>query len=59
MKSLIKGILDNDLVGLKDYCELNIQKHVDARIAEKKVEVLAKINNTTVEKMAEMMATSK
>lgn len=53
---LVKTILDNNLSDLKDYCDNNIQKHIDARIAEKKVEVLAKLNNTTPEKMKEQMA---
>jgi hypothetical protein len=58
MDSLIKTILDNDLKTLKDYCETNVQKHIDARISEKRVDVLAKLNNTTSEKMAELMAVS-
>lgn len=58
MKSLIQTVLDNDLIGLKDYMNTNVQKHIDSRIAEKKVEVLAKMNGTTVEKMKEQMATA-
>lgn len=56
MKSLIQTVLDNDLIGLKDYMNSNVQKHIDSRIAEKKVEVLAQMNGTTVEKMKEQMA---
>lgn len=55
---LVKTILDNDLLSLKAYCDQNIQKHIDARISSKKVEVLAKINNTSIDKMTELMATS-
>jgi len=58
MDSLIKTVLSNDLVALKSYMEQNVQKHVDNRITAKRVEVLAKLNNTTVEKMSEIMATS-
>ena len=56
--SLIKTVLDNDLVNLKDYMEKNVQKHIETRIADAKVGVLAKLNNTTIEKMAEQMAVS-
>ena len=54
--SLIKVILDNNLVQLKDYCEKNITKHVNNRISDAKIKVLAGINNVSVEQMAEQMA---
>jgi hypothetical protein len=56
--SLIQTVLSNDLTTLKDYCEKNVQKHFENRVASKKLEILAKENNVTVEKMAEMMEVS-
>ena len=54
--SLIRTVLSNNLVDLKGYCEKNIQKHIENRVAAKKIEVLAGINNVSVEAMAEQMA---
>lgn len=55
--SLIKMVLDNDLIALKDFMNTNVQKHIDSRIAEKKIDVIAQLNNVSSEKMREIINT--
>lgn len=49
--SIIKQVLDNDWVSLQKDFEQKLSDKIWSRIQDKKVEVLAKINNISVEEM--------
>ena len=56
---IIKTILDNNLTDLKSYLAASVTNKVDARIASKKIEALAKRNGLSVDKMTEQLNVSK
>lgn len=57
--SLVKDVLDGNWVKVQEYMEKQISDKIIQRVQEKKVEVLAKINGTTTDKMKEIIAVSK
>ncbi len=56
--SLVKDVLDGNWVKVQEYMEKQISDKIIQRVQEKKVEVLAKINGTTTDKMKEVIAVS-
>jgi len=57
--SLIQTILDEDYASLKNSCEQIVAKKLHNRIQAQKVNVLAEINKVSVQKMNDIIATSK
>jgi len=58
MDSLLKTVLDNDYATLKNYVEGKVSEGINARISNKKVDVLAALNGISRDKMEEVMAIS-
>ena len=56
MDSILKTVLDNDYATLKGFVEEKVQEGINAKIADKKVEILAALNGLSKEKMQEVMA---
>lgn len=59
MKSIIKRVLDGDWVSLQSDIEKMAADKVKAKVDDRKIEVLAKLNGIGVDKQKEMMAISK
>jgi hypothetical protein len=56
--NVIKSVLDNDAAGLKEMLEKKISEKLENRINDKQVEILAKMNKTTVENQRSIMDNS-
>jgi len=54
--SIIKNILDNDLVSLKSYLEEKIGEKIEEKITDRKTSILAKMNGMSDEQVLEMLA---
>jgi hypothetical protein len=59
MESIIKTILDDNWVELKDYTEEKTSAIIKQKIDDKKVDVLAQINNIPKEKQEEILNLTK
>jgi len=57
--SMIKKVLDGNWFELQAEFEQKVSDKIWSRIKEKKVDVLAKLNGTTKEKMEEIISISK
>ena len=58
MDSILKTVLDNDYATLKGYVEQKVQEGINAKIASKKVDILAALNGISRDKMEEVMSVS-
>jgi len=52
---IIKNVLDNDWTKIKENTEKLVADKIWQRVQDKKVDVLAKLNNMTREKQLEMI----
>lgn len=57
--SIIKDVLSNDLASLQNYFDTKIQEKINNRVEDKKIDVLAKMNNVSRDQMLEIMNVSK
>jgi hypothetical protein len=55
MDSIIRTVLDSDLVTLNAYVEQKVADGIRARIDDKKIDVLASLNKISKEKQVELM----
>jgi hypothetical protein len=53
--NIIKSVLDSKWIDLKSDIEKKVFEKINQRISDKKVEVLAKLNNVDVDKMKEII----
>jgi hypothetical protein len=59
MNSVIKRVLNNDWASLQKDIEKMAADRVTARVEEKKIEVLSRLNNVSPDKMKEIISVSK
>jgi len=59
MKSIVKRVLSGDWASLQSDIEKMAADKVKTRVQEKKIDVLAKLNNISAEKQQELVAISK
>lgn len=59
MKSIVKRVLSGDWASLQTDVEQMAADRVNARVEDKKVNVLAKLNNVSEDKMKEIVSVSK
>jgi len=57
--SIVKKVLDGNWVELQSEFEKQIADKIWSKVQDKKIDVLAKINGVTREKMEEVMSVSK
>jgi hypothetical protein len=58
MNSVIKRVLNNDWASLQKDIEKMAADRVTARVEEKKIEVLSRLNNVSPDKMKEIISVS-
>ena len=56
--SIVKSILEGNYAKLQEHCDKIVADKIVERINQKKIDVLAKINGTTVSEMVDVMAKS-
>lgn len=59
MESIIKRVLKDEWASVQEDIEKMAAEKVKARIEDKKLDVLAQLNGTTIDKIKEITATNK